>query len=81
MLFRNDARLEALGDLFTSGGYPEDFLTTTVFEFRGEASLSWTLSPGEVEGMVSQVDSKGIGQKLAAVGAWLEDTSAVDGRG
>jgi hypothetical protein len=81
MLFRNDARLEALGDLFTSGGYPEDFLTTTVFEFRGEASLSWTLSPGEVEGMVSQVDSKGIGQKLAAVGAWLDDTSAVDGRG
>ncbi len=79
MLFRNDARLEALGDLFASAGYPEDFFTTTVFEFRGEASLSWTLSPEELAGMVSQVGSKGIGEKLAAVGAWL-DGPAIDGR-
>jgi hypothetical protein len=80
MLFRNDARLEALGDLFASAGYPEDFLTTTVFEFRGEASLSWTLSPEEMAGMVSQVESEGIGQKLDAVGAWLEAPPTVGGR-
>ena len=71
MLFRNDGQLEALGELFGQGGLGPDFLTTTIFEFRGEASLSWALASDEARAMVAQAGSPGISGKLEAVRRWL----------
>lgn len=45
MLFRNDSLLESLSHLYSSA-FGEDFLTTTVFEFGGEASLMLAPGPG-----------------------------------
>jgi hypothetical protein len=71
MLFRNDAMLEGLSALFRARGFAEDFVSTTVFEFRGEASLSWTLSQDEIDAMVAQLRVDGIQVKLRAIDAWL----------
>jgi hypothetical protein len=70
MLFRNDSLLESLWHLY-SGKFGEDFLTTTIFEFRGEASLSWHLAPEEVNLLKAQAMSPGIQLKLKAIKYWL----------
>lgn len=71
MLFRNDSLLENLSHLY-SGAFGEDFLTTTVFEFGGEASLSWHLAPEEVRRLETQARSRGIQVKLKAIDSWLK---------
>ncbi len=73
-LFRNDAQLEALSHLYASAFHNEDFLTTTVFEFRGEASLSWHLAEDEVSRLEAQARAKGIREKLDAIKSWLKRT-------
>jgi hypothetical protein len=70
MLFRNDSLLEGLSHLY-SRAFGEDFLTTTVFEFGGDASLSWHLAPEEVGMLEAQATSKGIQLKLNAIESWL----------
>jgi len=72
MLFRNDSLLESLSHLYSSA-FGEDFLTTTVFEFGGEASLSWHLAPEEVRMLEAQARSKGIQLKLKAIDSWLKE--------
>jgi hypothetical protein len=49
----------------------DDFLTTTVFEFAGEDSLSWHLPSQAVQALAEEADSLGIQRKLDAVRAWL----------
>jgi hypothetical protein len=71
MLFRNDGMLEGLRNLFRTAGFADDAVATTVFEFRAEASLSWTLSSDESGAIAAQVGAPGIEQKLRAVGQWL----------
>lgn len=80
MLFRNDGELEALMRLMTrwranqppaDGGAPEDFLTTTIFEFKGEASLSWHLTTPEIDSLHEQATSPGITAKLEHIEHWL----------
>lgn len=73
MLFRNDSLLEAVSHLYTSAFSP-DFLTTTVFEFGGEASLSWHLAAEEVQLLQAQAASPGIQLKLQAIKSWLHKT-------
>jgi hypothetical protein len=70
-LFRNDAQLEAVSSLYAEAFKHPDFVTTTVFEFAGEASLSWHLDPDEVNSLVDQANSKGIDGKLIAIRRWL----------
>jgi len=70
-LFRNDAQLEAVSSLYAEAFKRPDFITTTVFEFAGEASLSWHLDSDEVESLVEQAGSSGIQGKLNAIGEWL----------
>ena len=43
-LFRSDAQLETLCRLYAQASGNPNFLTTTIFDFRGEASLSWYLT-------------------------------------
>lgn len=71
MLFRNDAQLELVATLCREAFRRDDFLTTTVFEFAGEASLGWHLTSEEVRALVEQADSVGIQGKLDAIRAWL----------
>lgn len=78
MLFRNDAQLAALRTLFDAAGLGRDTVKTTIFEFRGEASLSWTLSAEELDAIQGQVVSDGIREKIEAVELWL---AAEGGRG
>ena len=66
MLFRNDAALEGVTAQLGPG-----FLTTTVFEFKGEASLSWYLTRTEIDTICAQAASAGIAAKVVAVGEWL----------
>jgi hypothetical protein len=66
MLFRNDAALAGVTAQLGPG-----FLTTTVFEFKGEASLSWYLTGTEIDTICAQAASPGIAAKVAAVGEWL----------
>ena len=70
-LFRNDAQLELVSHMYATAFGSEDFLTTTVFEFGGEASLSWHLAKDEVDLIQQQAQSKGIRLKLDAIRAWL----------
>jgi hypothetical protein len=74
MLFRNDAQLETLSHLYSSA-FGEDFLTTTVFEFGGEVSLSWQLAQEEVDLLREQANSKGIQLKIKAIESWLHGTN------
>ena len=71
-LFRNDSQLEAMSHLYANALQSEDFLTTTVFEFGGEASLSWHLAGEEVNRLEAQARSKGIRQKVEAIDFWLK---------
>ncbi len=73
MLFRNDSLLETVSHLYTSA-FGADFLTTTVFEFGGEASLSWHLAAEEVQMLQNQAASPGIRLKLQAIKSWLHKT-------
>src|SRR5579862_9375065 len=66
MLFRNDAALAGVTAALDPG-----FLTTTVFEFKGEASLSWYLTTAEIDTICAQATSPGIAAKVAALGEWL----------
>jgi len=75
MLFRNDAALDGVTARFDAEMGP-GFLTTTVFEFKGEASLSWYLTGTEIDTICEQAGSPGISAKVAAVGEWLETRSA-----
>jgi hypothetical protein len=73
MLFRNDSLLEAVSHLYTSA-FGHDYLTTTVFEFGGEASLSWHLAEEEIQMLQKQAASPGIQLKLKAIDSWLHKT-------
>jgi hypothetical protein len=70
-LFRNDGLLQALSSLYAEAFQSENFLTTTMFEFAGEASLSWHLAPDEIDSLVGQATSHGINGKLDAIASWL----------
>jgi hypothetical protein len=70
-LFRSDAQLETLCRLYAQASGKADFLTTTIFEFRGEASLSWYLAAAETQGLREQAESPGINAKLEAIARWL----------
>jgi hypothetical protein len=74
-LFRNDAALEAATQLCDAQMRP-GFLSTTIFEFKGEASLSWYLTEAEIDGLNRQADSPGIRSKLDAIRGWLDDPPA-----
>ncbi len=71
MLFRNDEQLSALAQIYKRALDGPDALSTTVFEFSGEASLSWHLTNEERDAIRSQVSSSGIGGKVDAIKAWL----------
>ncbi len=70
MLFRNDADLEALTRLCDER-VCEGFLTTTVFELKADASLSWYLARQEIETIRTQLESRAIAYKLRQVEHWL----------
>jgi hypothetical protein len=71
MLFRNDEQLSALAQIYKSALDGPDAISTTVFEFSGEASLSWHLTNEERDAIGSQVSSSGIAGKVDAIKAWL----------
>jgi hypothetical protein len=70
MLFRNDAQLEAVTALYREHMAP-GFLTTTLFELQGDASLSWYLTDAEIRAIERQTSSKNITEKLEAMKRWL----------
>jgi hypothetical protein len=76
MLFRNDAQLAALRTLFDTAGLGKDAVKTTIFEFKGEASLSWTLAKEEIDAIRAQVASDGIKEKIDAIELWLGRTGS-----
>jgi hypothetical protein len=71
MLFRNDGQIEALTHALNTPAR-RDFLSTTAFEFGGEASLGWRLDPDERDLLLDQATSPGITSKLNAVRRWLQ---------
>ncbi len=76
MLFRNDAQLESVSQLYARAFGSPTFLATTIFEFAGEASLSWHLSESERQLLVAQAEAPGIDDKIGAIGRWLAGSSA-----
>ena len=70
MVFRNDAELETVMQLFDEA-MGRGFCRTTIFELKGEVSLSWYLTRAEVEGIAGQLASAGIEGKLRDVREWL----------
>jgi Patatin-like phospholipase len=76
-LFRSDAQLEALTQLFHEVCGRPDFVTTTVFEFKGEASLSWYLTRDEIRGIDDQVTTPAIQGKVDTVGKWLYEHGGI----
>jgi hypothetical protein len=76
-LFRSDAQLEALTQLFHEACGRPDFVTTTVFEFKGEASLSWYLTRDEIRGIDDQVTTPAIQSKADTVGKWLYEHGGI----
>jgi hypothetical protein len=66
-LFRNDAQLEAVTRAY-AGVAP---ICTAVFEFKGEASLSWYLTAHEKNAIRSQLTTDKVVEKVNAIGAWL----------
>jgi hypothetical protein len=70
-LFRNDAQLETVTQLYDKAFPGRSFVSTVAFEFEGQASLSWYLTREEIAGMKTQVESQPITQKLEAITAWL----------
>jgi hypothetical protein len=75
-LFRSDAQLETLCRLYAQASRNDNFLTTTIFDFRGEASLSWYLTKTETKGLQEQAESPGIEGKLQAITRWLNGHGA-----
>jgi hypothetical protein len=71
MLFRNDGQLGTVAQIYRNSLGTEDALATTVFEFSGDASLSWHLTKEEKGAIGSQVRSTGIAGKVKAIDAWL----------
>ena len=67
MLFRNDGELDAL----LGPREREPFVTTTIFDFKGEASTSWMLTTQETDGICAQARARGIEDKLDDVARWL----------
>jgi hypothetical protein len=70
MLFRNDAAIEAATELYDQQ-FGAGFLTTTIFEFKGEASLSWYLTQREYDGICAQAGSTKIDEKIRQACKWL----------
>jgi hypothetical protein len=69
-LFRNDAQLAMVTKLYDQH-FGEGFVSTTVFEMDGGASLSWYLTSSEISGIESQATAPGIEDKIDAVDRWL----------
>jgi hypothetical protein len=67
MLFRNDGELEAVTALLDR--HRPGFVRTEVFDFRGEASLSWYLTRDEIDGMAYQLAE--VQPKIDRVAEWL----------
>ena len=67
-LFRSDAQLQAITHAFK--GVAE--ISTVVFEFQGEASLSWYLPAPEQQDIEGQLDTDAIAEKVRVVGRWLD---------
>jgi hypothetical protein len=74
MLFRNDAALEGVTARYEAE-LASGFLTTTIFELKAEASLSWYLTETEIRTICEQAID-GIGGKVETVRRWLEMASA-----
>ncbi len=74
MLFRNDGELDAL----LAPGTADPFVTTTIFDFKGEASTSWMLTRQETDGICAQADASGIHEKLDDVARWLTRDARAD---
>jgi hypothetical protein len=70
-LFRNDAQLETVMQLYHRVLQVPDFVTTAVFEFKGEASLSWYLTEAEISNLRQQAMAPTITGKIAAIHDWL----------
>jgi hypothetical protein len=51
-LFRNDAVLDRLSELFDIKGYPKNFFTTALFDYDGDASMSWYMTRDEIQTVI-----------------------------
>lgn len=73
MVFRNDAHLETVTWMYEHafGAKEPQFLRTTIFEFKGEASLSWYLTRHELGQICDQAESPGITAKCDDVRRWI----------
>jgi hypothetical protein len=80
MAFRNDGQLESVIRFFDRSFPGKNFVSTTIFELRGEVSLSWYLTEREIQLIEKQATSKGIGDKIDDVSAWLAPNEATLGR-
>jgi len=66
-LFRSDTQLEAVTRLYADVAP----IRTTVFEFKGEASLSWYLTADEKHEIHHQLTTKKVRDKMDDIGGWL----------
>jgi hypothetical protein len=71
MVFRNDGQLESVMRFFDRAFPGKDFVSSTIFELKGDVSLSWYLTEREIQLIETQATSKGIDQKIRDVHAWL----------
>lgn len=69
-LFRNDTKLDWLVRAFRDHGFDERFFTAALFEFTGEASLSWYLSDNERRALDSCATSQPVTGKLKQLADW-----------
>ena len=71
-LFRNDTKLDWLMQAFRSRGFEEGFFTAALFEFTGEASLSWYLSQNERDALEDCATGVPVQSKLAELRKWWD---------
>jgi hypothetical protein len=69
-LFRNDTKLDWLMRAFRKYGFDDGFFTAALFEFTGEASLSWYLSDNERKALQNCALSAPILNKLKVLREW-----------
>jgi hypothetical protein len=71
-LFRNDTKLDWLMRTFRSRNFEEGFFTAALFEFTGDASLSWYLSHNERDALEDCALGTPVRSKLEKLKNWWE---------
>jgi hypothetical protein len=71
-LYRNDEKLDWLSQTFGNHGFAADFFTNVLFQFNGEASLSWYLTQQEQRVIRCKAEALGAGSDMRGLEEWWQ---------